>query len=121
VKSCGEHADRLRLRLGFDRLLDGHRPFLVQHGLGDAVGEGRAVGELAGQRLRLGSSASGGTARLKKPQRSPSSPSQRPAGVEQLAGAALADDARQHGARAHVATGQADAVEQEGGLAAGVP
>jgi hypothetical protein len=54
---------------------------------------------------------------LKKPQRSPSSPPSA-AGVEQLAGAALADDARQHGAGAHVAAGQADAVEQKGGLAA---
>jgi hypothetical protein len=42
----------------------------------------------------------------------------RAAGVQQLARAALADDARQHGAGAHVAAGQADAVEQEGRLAA---
>src|SRR5204862_7585073 len=42
---------------------------------------------------------------------------ERAAGVEQLAGAALADDPRQHRARAHVAAGEADAVEEERGLA----
>ncbi len=40
----------------------------------------------------------------------------RAAGEQQLAGAALADHARQQGAGAHVGTGQADAREQEGGL-----
>jgi hypothetical protein len=38
---------------------------------------------------------------------------ERTAGVEQLAGAAVADQARQDRARAHVAAGQPDAVEQE--------
>jgi hypothetical protein len=37
-------------------------------------------------------------------------------GIEQLRRAALADDARQHGARAHVAAGKPDAGEQERGL-----
>ena len=39
-----------------------------------------------------------------------------PAGVEQIGGAALADDPRQNRAGAHVASGKADAGEQEGGL-----
>ena len=43
----------------------------------------------------------------------------RAAGVEELGGAALADDARQHGAGAHVAAGEADAGEEEGGLRLG--
>jgi tRNA(Ile2) C34 agmatinyltransferase TiaS len=43
---------------------------------------------------------------------------ERAAGVEQLARAALADDPRQHRARAHVAAGEADAVEEERGLGA---
>ena len=43
----GRHADRLRLRLGFDDLVEAHRPFLMQHRLGHAVGEPRAVGERA--------------------------------------------------------------------------
>ncbi len=38
------------------------------------------------------------------------------AGVEKFGGAALADDARQHRAGAHVAAGKPDAVEQERGL-----
>jgi uncharacterized protein (DUF2345 family) len=43
------------------------------------------------------------------------------AGEQQLAGAPLADDARQHRARAHVRARQADAREQERDLAARVP
>ena len=42
----GLHADRLCLCLGFDGLLDRHRPFLVEHGLGHHVREGRSVREL---------------------------------------------------------------------------
>jgi hypothetical protein len=41
------------------------------------------------------------------------------AGIEQLRRAGLADDARQDRAGAHVAAGEADAVEQEGDLGAG--
>ena len=43
----------------------------------------------------------------------------RAAGVEQLGGAALADDARQDRAGAHVAAGEPDAGEQEGRLRLG--
>lgn len=41
------HADGLRLGLSLDRLFDGHGPFLLQHGLGHAVPEGGAIGQLA--------------------------------------------------------------------------
>ncbi len=41
------------------------------------------------------------------------------AGVEELGGAALADDAGEDGAGAHVAAGEADAGEEEGGLRLG--
>src|SRR3954470_15257042 len=34
------HADRLRLRFRLDRLVEAHRPFLVELRLGDAVREG---------------------------------------------------------------------------------
>ena len=61
------------------------------------------------------------TSRLKKPQRSRLLAAHRAAGVEQLGGAALADDARQHRARAHVAAGEADAREQERVLLRAVP
>ena len=33
----GQHTNRLRLGLGFYRLVDRHRPLLVQHGFGHAV------------------------------------------------------------------------------------
>ena len=42
LEVAGLHADRLGLRLGLDRLVEAHRPFLVELRLGDAVREGRA-------------------------------------------------------------------------------
>ncbi len=55
-------------------MLDRHRPFLRQHGLGHHVREGRTVGELAARaRCASASSCSAATSLLKKPQRSPSS------------------------------------------------
>ena len=72
------------------------------------------VGQPPGQRERSrSSSSSAGCSALKKPHRSPSVGAHRAAGVEQLGGPALTDDARQHRAGAHVAAGQADAGEQE--------
>src|SRR5664279_2201777 len=53
----GLHADRLRLRLGFDRLVDAHVPFLMQALLGHRIGEGRAVRQGLGQCLRVGEHA----------------------------------------------------------------
>src|SRR5689334_4132520 len=62
------------------------------------------------------STCPGGYSALKKPQRSPSSPViARP--LEQFRRAALADDAGQNGAGAHVASGQSDTGEQERGAA----
>src|SRR4051812_43252115 len=51
---AGQHAQRLGLRLGLDRLLERHGPLLMQHRLGDAVREGRAGREIACERLRRG-------------------------------------------------------------------
>ena len=68
--------------------------------------------------VRLGQHALRRDSRLKKPQRSASSPPMHAAGIEQLGGAALADDARQDRAGAHVAAGKPDAVEQERDLGA---
>src|SRR4029078_3475680 len=50
----GRHADCLGLRLHLDGRLKAYRPFRVELGLGDAVGEGRAGREYAGEGLRLG-------------------------------------------------------------------
>ena len=47
------HAQRLRDRLGLDRLLHRHRPFHRQHTLGHGVGEGRPLGNLLGEQLGL--------------------------------------------------------------------
>src|SRR5687768_13866017 len=40
---AGGHALRLRLGLGVDQVVEAHVPFLVQHALGDAMGQPRAV------------------------------------------------------------------------------
>src|SRR5262249_39934102 len=41
------HAQRLRHRLGLDRLLHRHRPFHGEHALGHGVGKGRSISDLA--------------------------------------------------------------------------
>src|SRR5215470_386454 len=48
------HTERLGLSLGLDDLVDPHRPFLIHHHLGDAVGEPRAVGEAMREALGFG-------------------------------------------------------------------
>src|SRR5262249_1840131 len=50
----GLHADRLRLRLGLDRIVDAHAPFLVDAALGHGVREGRTGGERFCHALRIG-------------------------------------------------------------------
>ena len=45
----GLHADRLRLRLGLDGLVDAHRPLLVEQRLGHHMREGRAARRCAGR------------------------------------------------------------------------
>ena len=53
------HADRLRLRLRLDRLVDAHVPFLVQHRLGHRVRERRPRRQLARRAVsRLGEQSS---------------------------------------------------------------
>src|SRR5690606_28501384 len=49
----GLHADRLRLRLGLDGVVDRHAPFLMNAALGHCMREGRAVSERARGVLRL--------------------------------------------------------------------
>jgi hypothetical protein len=93
----------------------------VQHGLGDAVGEGRPGARSRASAWASASSASGAHQAVEEAPAFTLLAAHGAAGVQQLAGAALADDARQHGAGAHVAAGQADAVEQEGGLRAPCP
>jgi MFS family permease len=110
------HADRLRLRLGLDRLIDGHVPFLMQAHLSHGVGEGRPGCKLGGKRDRVRQHGF----RLDQPvEEAPALALLRrhgAAGVEELRGAALADDARQDRAGTHVGAGKADAHEQKRGL-----
>src|SRR4051812_24428590 len=111
------HEDRLGLRFHFDRLVDADVPFLVQHLLGHGVRQRRAGRQLFGNLQGL----------IKRPladavEEAPRLPllgAHRAAGVEQLRRAALADDARQDGAGAHVAARQPDSHEQKRGLRGG--
>jgi hypothetical protein len=107
----GLHAPGLRLRLQVDRLVDGDVPFGVELALGDRVGGGRTTGQAAGELGGGGQRIGGETV--------PEAPAlaflraHGPAGEQQLGGAAMADDPRQHGARTHIGARQADAGEQE--------
>ena len=73
---AGRHADRLRLRFRLDHLVDPHRPFLVEHGLGHAMREPWAVGQRSGDLMRLGLERLGADARHCR------SPSARPSSAE---------------------------------------
>src|SRR5690349_12870841 len=53
LEVAGLHADRLCLRLGLDRLVEAHRPFLVELRLGDAMGEGRSRNNPLGEVKRF--------------------------------------------------------------------
>src|SRR5215469_3053139 len=48
----GLHADRLRLRLSLDRIVDAHAPFLMNTFLGHRIGKAWPIGERFCQRLR---------------------------------------------------------------------
>src|SRR5437763_10794480 len=107
------HAQRLLHRLGLDRGLDRHRPLHFQHALGHGIGKGRAIGELGGPLPRVCQHLLG---RCQPVEKSPALcllPAEHAAGEQQFRGAALADDARQDRAGAHVAAGQPDAVEEK--------
>jgi hypothetical protein len=54
MKVVGRHADGLGLGFGLDRLVDVHVPFLLQHLLGHAVGEGRTGSQILRQLQRIG-------------------------------------------------------------------
>ncbi len=106
-------------RLGLDRRVEVHRPFLVQQRLRHGVGERRAVGQRRAQaRSRFGAQRHPARQSVEEAPACASSPHIVRPGVEQLGCAALADDARQQRAGAHVAAGEPDSHEQERGLAA---
>src|SRR5438445_2958432 len=107
------HAQRLRHRFGLDRLLHRHRPFHGQHPLGHGVGEGRPFRDLAGELLRLRQDVLGGDDAAEEAPALALLRGHEAAGIEQLGGARLADDARQDRAGAHVAAGQSHLVEEE--------
>ena len=116
LEVLGLHADGLRLRLGLDRLVERHRPFLIEHGLGHHVREGRSLGESLGQCDGLALQHIGGHDAVEESPALALLRRHRATGEQQLGGASLANDARQHRAGAHVAAGEADAREEKGGL-----
>ena len=114
----GLHADGLRLSFGFNRLLNCHRPFLVQHGLGHAMRKCWAVGQFLGQCNGIGKQ---GVGRYQPVKEAPSRTllcGHRATGKQQLGRSPLANQARQQSASTHVATGQTDPGKQERRLGA---
>ena len=113
LKIFAFHAFRLHAGFFVDRLVQRHRPFLVQHSFGCGMGERGTVCELDSevararlQHLRLAELV------VKAPIVG-LAPGQRATGVEQLGGAAQTDDARQHRAGTHVGARETDAHEQK--------
>ncbi len=110
------HANGLRLGFGFDGLLDRHRPLLLQHGFGHAVGKGWAHRQVFRHGLRFGEQVCRFNQTVEK------APSQAflrrhgAAGEQQFRRSALPDDAGQQRASAHVRPRQADAGEQKRGF-----
>src|SRR5262245_14245425 len=112
------HAQRLGDRLGLDGALDRHRPFHVEHALGHSIGERRPGGKFGGKLLRL---RQHGVGRGEPVEETPTFrllAAKHAAGIEQFGRAARANEARQDGARPHVAAGQAHAVEEKRHLGA---
>src|SRR5882672_10128455 len=107
------HADRLRLRLHFDRLVETCRPFLMQYFLGHAVGERRARGELLRGIERGLQHLVGLGETIEETPGEALFARHRPAGIQELGSASLADHPRQHRAGAHVAPCEPDAREEE--------
>src|SRR6202040_205495 len=84
--------------------------------LGDAVGESRARGDPLRQRQRLLLKCLGVDKFVEEAPLLSFLRAHGAAGEQQLSSAALTYDARQYPARAHVAAGEANAIEQEGNL-----
>jgi hypothetical protein len=114
LEVAGLHADGLGLGLGLDGLHQSHGPFLVELGLGHGMGEGGALGEPQREGARFLVQALRCMERVPEPPGETLLGAHGPSGVEELRRAALADDARQHGAGAHVAARKAHTCEQEG-------
>ena len=87
----------------------------MQHFLGHGVRECGAIGEAARQRLRLAKHRLRGSDAVEKTPRESLVRGHDATRVEKLGGAPLPDRARQERTGAHVAPGEADANEQEGG------
>src|SRR5580698_3599152 len=112
------HADGLGLRLGFDRFVDAHAPFLVQHLLGDAVREGRSSNEFSGQFRGFVEQGIGFAQAVIEAPGMTFVAACRATGEEQFGRTSLTDDARQDRARAHIAACEANTRKQERELAA---
>src|SRR4030095_8255556 len=113
----GLHALRLSFGFQVERLLYGHRPFLIELTLGHEMRQDRAVGQQAGEGLRLGVHVLDDAA-----EEAPALPflgAHAATGEQKLGSSAVADDPGEDGAGAHVGTRQADAGEKEAGLGMG--
>src|SRR5581483_3401200 len=116
-KILRRHTQSLRLSFGLDGLVNAHVPLLLQHLLRHRMRKRRPVSEIAGERTGIGEQRS----RFAEPSHEPPTlgllATDATTGVKQLSRTPLADDARQHRARPHVAPRKANASEQKRSLA----
>src|SRR5262245_39707687 len=110
------HANRLRLRLRFNRLLERHGPFLAEHCLGHHVRKGRALRDFLRKSERFFLKLVGRDQPVEEAPLRTLLRAHRAASEQEFRSAALPDNPRQHGARTHVAACKADAAEKECGL-----
>ena len=119
VEVGGLHADGLGLGFGFDRLVDAHRPFLIQHGLGHHMRKGWASSQTRGEAHGLLLQGVCGNQAIEEPPVLALLGRHAAAGEKKLRGPALPNHTREKRTGAHIAAGEANAGEEEGGLRVG--
>src|SRR6476660_10628143 len=110
------HADRLRERLRLDCVIKRHRELLVQHGFRHAVRERRSARKLLRKRHRICFELVGSDNAIEKAPALALLRCHDTSGIKKLRRAAMADDARQQSAGAHVAASKPNTGEQKCGL-----
>src|ERR1700728_1268542 len=115
----GLHAERLRLRLGFDGIVDRYRPFLLQALLGHGVREGWTIGKPCGHLPGMREYFVRADGRVVEAEALRLFAAHRPAGEKKLGRASRSDDARQDVAGAHIGSGETNPDKQESYRACG--
>src|SRR5262245_7913059 len=110
------HADRLRERLRLDCVIKRHRELLVEHGFRHSMREGRTACELLRERHGIRFEFVGGNDAIEKAPALALLRRHDASSIKKLRRAAVADDAWQQGAGAHVAASKPNTSKQKCGL-----